>query len=113
MRWNAYAMSLDVTARSSGGPNITPDFRWKVHVSPSAEVSQLSAMSGTISSPGTPSMCLYVTRVRAMRSEYSPHAVPRYSPVGSNAFVNPKSSMAVRYVPPFVDGPEGEACSSP
>src|SRR4029453_11699814 len=48
-----------------------------------------------------------------MRAEYNPHAVPRYSPVGSNPFVNPKSSMAVRYEPPFVDGPEGEACSSP
>src|SRR5213594_3776669 len=48
-----------------------------------------------------------------MRSEYRPHAVPRYSPVGSNPLVNPKSSMAVRYVPPFVDGPEGEAASPP
>src|SRR5436309_1545778 len=48
-----------------------------------------------------------------MSSEYRPQAEPRYSPVGSNPFVNPKSSMAVRYVPPFVDGPEGEACSPP
>src|SRR5437588_12121556 len=40
-------------------------------------------------------------RVRRSRSLYRPHAVPRYSPVGSNAPVNPKSSIAVRYVPPL------------
>src|SRR5436190_8722695 len=46
-------------------------------------------------------MCLYVTRFRRSICENRPKAVPRYSPVGSKAPVNPKSSMADRYTPPF------------
>src|SRR5437762_7083321 len=100
-------MSFVVMARSSGGPHFSPGFRWNVYVRPSDEMSPvLVAMSGTISSPATPSTCLNVTRFRISSSEYRPHALPRYSPVGSNAPVNPKSSMAVRYTPPFwVDPP--------
>src|SRR3954449_13392756 len=57
-------------------------------------------MSGTSWSPSVPATCLYVIRVRRSMSLYRPQAEPRYSPVGSKAPVNPKSSIAVRYVPP-------------
>src|SRR5207244_687632 len=97
------ATSFDVMARDRGGPHFSPGFRWKVYVRPSAEMSPvLVARSGTIVSPAAPRTCLYVTRLRSSSCENSPNAVPRYSPVGSNAPVKPKSSMAVRYTPPLV-----------
>src|SRR4051794_24091531 len=46
-------------------------------------------------------------------SLYRPQAVPRYSPVGSKAPVNPKSSIAVRYVPPWVTALDGDALVPP
>ena len=69
MRWNAYAMSCDVIARLSGGPNLMPDLRWNVYVSPwSVGFGTDVARSATGTEPAAPGMCRKATSVRLVAS---------------------------------------------
>src|SRR6266702_140525 len=101
MRSKAYSTSLEVIARLTGGPNLRPDLSLKVYVKPSLEiVGSAVARSGCSSLPFGPAVWLVATSVRSSAS-YIENALARYSPVGSKALVNPKSSCAVRNTPPF------------
>src|SRR6266568_8084447 len=101
MRSKAYSTSLEVIARLTGGPNLRPDLSLKVYVKPSLEiVGSAVARSGCSSLPFAPAVWLVATSVRSS-ALYIVNALARYSPVGSKALVNPKSSCAVRSTPPF------------
>src|SRR6266487_1982319 len=94
-------MSLEVIARLTGGPNLIPDLSLKVSVNPSLEIVGIAvARSGCSSLPFGPAVWLVATSVRSS-ALYIVNALARYSPVGSKALVNPKSSCAVRNTPPF------------
>src|SRR3990172_7327042 len=100
-------MSFEVPSRSTGGPNMTPVFSSNSYVRLSSDtVGGPVAISGTgVSPPASAPRCVYVISPRISIWSYSAHAVPRYSPVGSNPLVHPTSCSSSRIVPPFVTVP--------